>query len=160
MDFSNNRIKMRLFLSLFVIFSMSSLAYGLNVGDVSKEFICNCGCSKLLSECEMECGKTLRKIIYGKIQEGMPKDRIIEFMMDTYGETLLAAPTKKGFNLTAWATPIVAMLGGGFLVVSILIRWTKRRTDSREMFQQTEDRSILNDKYLNRFEKEMREIEG
>lgn len=41
------------------------------MGEVSKEFMCNCGCGKLLSECEMECGKTLRKIIYGKIQEGM-----------------------------------------------------------------------------------------
>ncbi len=68
------------------------------MGEVSKEFMCNCGCGKLLSECEMECGKTLRKIIYGKIQEGMTKDRIIELMMDTYWETLLAAPTKKGFR--------------------------------------------------------------
>lgn len=130
------------------------------MGEVSKEFMCNCGCGKLLSECEMECGKTLRKIIHGKIQEGMTKDRIIEFMMDTYGETLLAAPTKKGFNLTAWMTPFLAILVGGCLVVLTLIRWTKRHTDSREMFQQTEDKSILNDKYLNRFEKEMREIES
>ena len=67
-------------------------------------------------------------------------------MMDTYGETLLAAPTKKGFNLTAWVTPFLAILVGGCLVVLTLIRWTKRHTDSREMFQQTEDKSILNDK--------------
>jgi len=160
MAISGNRIKILLFSSLFLFFSTSSLAYGLNVGDVSKEFICNCGCGKLLSECEMECGKTLRKAISAKIEEGLTKDRIIEYMMDTYGETLLAAPTKKGFNLTAWTTPFLAIFLGGFLIALILIRWTKKHTDNQEKLQQKRDKEFLNDKYLERFEKEMREIEG
>jgi cytochrome c-type biogenesis protein CcmH len=136
------------------------MAYGLSVKDVSQEFICNCGCGKLLSECDMECGKMLRKIIAGKIGEGWAKDQIVQYMMATYGETLLAAPTKKGFNLTAWTTPFVAIFVAGFLIASILRRWSKKRGDGEsDSRQKGEAAAVSDEKYLEKFEKEMSEIE-
>lgn len=158
MNLSSRRITILLFPSLIMLFFVSPMAYGLSVRDVSKEFICNCGCGKLLSECDMECGRTLRKIIAGKIGEGWAKDQIMQYMMATYGETLLAAPTKKGFNLTAWTTPFVAIFVAGFLIASVLIRWSKKREGNGRDYRQKEDTTFSNQKYLEKFEKEMKEI--
>ncbi|MBI2950682.1 cytochrome c-type biogenesis protein CcmH, partial [bacterium] len=42
-----------------------------------------------------------------------------------YGEVVLAAPTKKGFNLTAWILPFVAILAGAGIVRAVVKRWTR-----------------------------------
>ena len=86
------------------------------VSDVAKEFVCNCGCNKMLTDCDMQCGEQLRGVIAAKIGEGWDKPRIMDLLVRNYGEKLLAAPTKSGFNLTAWVTPFAAILLGGGMI--------------------------------------------
>lgn len=102
-------------------------ASALIVSDVAKEFICNCGCNKMLTDCDMPCGEQLRGMIAGKIAEGWDKPRITNFLVKSYGEKLLAAPTKSGFNLTAWVTPFAVILVGGVLISLAVMEWVTRR---------------------------------
>ncbi len=62
------------------------------------------------------------------IDQGMNEDQIIKSYVAQYGDTVLSAPPKKGFHLTAWMiTPI------GFLVGAIfLFAFLKRQQEKPE----------------------------
>ena len=64
-------------LLLVMLVSVPSKA-ALTVSEVAREFICNCGCNKVLSECDMQCGAQLRGIIGAKLQEGWDKPRVVQ----------------------------------------------------------------------------------
>src|SRR3989338_7666262 len=102
-------------------------AMALVVSDVAKEFVCNCGCNKMLTDCDMQCGEQLRGVIAAKIGEGWDKPRIMDMLVRNYGEKLLAAPTKSGFNLTAWVPPFAVILVGGVMISLTVGEWVARR---------------------------------
>jgi cytochrome c-type biogenesis protein CcmH len=61
------------------------------------------------------------------VDQGMGKDAILAAFVQKYGEQILAAPTKRGFNLTAWILPFVGLIAGAFGIVIILKKWVKRQ---------------------------------
>lgn len=136
--------------ALVLLWSVPALA--LTVREVAAEFVCNCGCNKVLPDCDMQCGEQLRGVIAAKIQEGWDKPRIVAFLIQGYGEKLLAAPTKQGFNLSAWVTPFLA-LGAGALAISLVIRqWA--RSHSRPA--SPEPAEGVDDPYVARLDEELR----
>tara|TARA_B100000315_G_C14478111_1_gene541586 strand:+ start:781 stop:990 length:210 start_codon:yes stop_codon:yes gene_type:complete len=52
---------------------------------------------------------------------------IIHPYLERYGEKALSAPTKKGFNLTAWVTPFFAIIVGSAGIRSVVSRWVSLR---------------------------------
>lgn len=111
------------FLSLFVF---ANLVSALTVDDVASELICPCGCGKMLNVCEMESARQMRVLIEEMIDEGQDKDQIINYFVNQYGEKVLAAPSKKGFNLTAWVAPFIVIgLGAGIIWLAIA-KWAVR----------------------------------
>ncbi len=109
---------------------MSTITYAATAGqieDVAKEFICNCGCNKLLPACDMSCGINLKKKIGQKVNAGWSKPKIMNFMKKNYGNQLLAAPEAKGSGLTAWITPFAALIAGAVALYFIITSWAKSR---------------------------------
>jgi cytochrome c-type biogenesis protein CcmH len=66
---------------------------------------------------------------------GYTADEIMAAMTDTYGELILMAPRKRGFNLLAWFVPFAAVGIGLLVIATVLRRW--RRTG--EMSRRAED---------------------
>jgi cytochrome c-type biogenesis protein CcmH len=98
-----------------------------SVEGISSQLICQCGCYKLLNVCEMDTALQMRSIISDKLSQGWDSKRIITYMTDTYGEQVLAAPTKRGFNLTVWITPFAAILAGAALIWVVVGAWVRTR---------------------------------
>src|SRR5574341_1421949 len=134
--------------------SWAPSALALVVSDVAKEFICNCGCNKMLIDCDMQCGEQLRGVIAAKIKEGWDKPRIMDLLVRNYGEKLLAAPTKSGFNLTAWITPFAAILVGGIMISLAVGEWVTRRRAAQRV--RLEGPVRVERKYLDRVEEELK----
>lgn len=128
-------------------------ALALVVSDVTREFVCNCGCNQMLTDCEMPCAEQLRGVIAAKINEGWDKPRIMDLLVKNYGEKLLAAPTKKGFNLTAWITPFAAILLGGVMISLAVGEWVARRRATQRV-RQTMSAGVEG-KYLQRVDEEL-----
>jgi len=144
---------------LFILLLFSpAMASALTMRDVGKDFICNCGCNNLLPDCDMECGEQLRKVIATKIEQGWDKPKIAAYMIDNYGEKLLAAPTKKGFNLTAWLTPFVAILVAGGAIFAVVRRWTSRQPAASDA-QGSEDLASLEQRYQKRLDAELKDFD-
>lgn len=99
--------------------------------DIKTNLTCGCDCNMTVEACEgsMAC-KSAEQLTFEASQyvdQGMGKDAILAAFVQKYGEQILAAPTKRGFNLTAWILPFVGLIAGAFGIVIILKKWVKRQ---------------------------------
>jgi cytochrome c-type biogenesis protein CcmH len=96
------------------------------VDQVTGQLICDCGCNNLtIKDCT--CGKAdrVRADVAAKLSAGQTPEQVVKAYVDEYGEQILAAPTREGFNLVGWIAPFAAvLLGAGFLVLA-LRRWAR-----------------------------------
>ena len=124
------KVKLGMAALLFVLVFVSPVrAASATVGDISKELICQCGCSMVLSNCtHVECAsrEAMIALIEQNLAQGRTEEQIIQSFVAQYGEQVLASPPKRGFNLTAWVLPFVAILGGGGVVYIALRNWVRR----------------------------------
>ena len=107
-----------------------------NVSAVTKGLMCTCGCSMVLFSCQCGVADQMTEDIRGMLDAGMTKDAIFAKYVDENGQTILAAPPKEGFNLSAWITPFAALGVAVTVVILLLRKWRSRgaahviRTDS------------------------------
>ena len=85
----------------------------------------------------------------------MTKAQILDYYVSQYGEAILAAPTKRGFNLIAWVTPFAAIAAGGVVIYLLLQAWYRRRS-LVTVAAQRRRRAIL-DPYLEQVDRELEE---
>ncbi|MCL5735345.1 MAG: cytochrome c-type biogenesis protein CcmH [Actinobacteria bacterium] len=105
------------------------------VSSVSDKIICQCGCNAVLSQCpHEECGWGVpaKQFIAQELDKGRTPAQLMQYYVSQYGEKILAAPTKRGFNLAAWLTPFVALIVGGVAVYFLVTTWTSKRHLARE----------------------------
>ncbi len=94
---------------------------------IKESLICSCECSMTVDACEgsMTCNtaKNLTSMAMGLITKGYNEKEILSIFVNRYGEQILSAPEKKGFNLIAWIFPFVAFSLAGFGIVILLRKW-------------------------------------
>jgi cytochrome c-type biogenesis protein CcmH len=149
-----------LLMGIISIFFMASMAFPATVNDIAQALTCTCGCNMLVSACEgtMECtaAANIKDQILAKLNAGLPKEEIIASFVSRHGEKILSAPTKRGFNLTAWVLPFVAILLGVALLYVLLKSWASHEKPlQKEVSFKEEDKA-----YLDRIEKELNTFEG
>ena len=97
------------------------------LADLENALMCKCDdkCGKVLINCTCDTSKETRKTLMGKLESGLTVDQIIKQYVDKYGETVLSAPTKSGFNLSAWIMPFAALTIGGFGLRKVIRSWVR-----------------------------------
>jgi len=97
--------------------------------NMQNELMCLCGCNSILKKCpHIECGFAIpaRKDILSQLKSGKSRDEVITYLVAKYGERILAAPAKEGFNLVGYAMPFIAIVLVGALVGKTVSRWARR----------------------------------
>jgi cytochrome c-type biogenesis protein CcmH/NrfF len=69
----------------------------------------------------------MRKQVADGISEGKSDDLVLASFVDQFGPTVLAAPTKTGFNRIAWVTPFLVFVVGTMLAVIFVRKWQSKR---------------------------------
>jgi len=94
---------------------------------VANKLSCFCGTCPHLSVSVCTCSKAdeIKAEINQKIAKGMTEQQIINSFVAEYGNTVLSAPPKSGFNLSVWMIPFVAFLVGGIVLFTFLKRQQK-----------------------------------
>jgi cytochrome c-type biogenesis protein CcmH len=151
-----------LIIKMFLAFWASS-AMALTVSEITKDLTCTCGCNMVVNACggTMDC-EPARKIsaeVVKMIDNGETKAEIINYFVQTEGEKILAAPTKKGFNLTAWILPFVAILFGGAGIYVFLNRCLSSRKDSTDAHESGRRETRVEKKYLDQFDRELQSFD-
>jgi len=97
--------------------------------DLGHRLMCACGCRQILLECNhVGCSYSdrMRAELVAAVDRGDNDDLTLQSFVQKYGPTVLAAPTKTGFNRVAWITPYIALLLGLGLVGFIVRAWRYR----------------------------------
>lgn len=129
------RIAMICLMSVWITFSMvATVPAATQMEDLENALMCKCDdkCGKVLINCTCDTSKEIRKDFMGKLESGLTVKQIVKIYIDKHGETALSAPSKSGFNLTAWVTPFLALVVGGFGVRKVIHSWAGK-TDSVPM---------------------------
>ncbi len=103
--------------------------------EIKTSLTCLCGCNMTVEACQgaMNCQSADKLTAEAQqlIDRGLTKKQILATFVQRYGEHILSAPTKKGFNLTAWITPFLAIGLTGFVIVKIVQKWAQRAEKRR-----------------------------
>jgi cytochrome c-type biogenesis protein CcmH len=136
----SNSSKLAAAMTIMVIMLVPAAGYSITTSEIEAELMCTCGCTMVLNTCKCGTSDQMRSSISGMIAKGMTKDEIIEWHVAKYSETVLAAPTRRGFNLIAYIGPWVGLLFGAGIAVVFVRRWT-----SSDEFEDEFDEDYLNE---------------
>ncbi|MCH8157037.1 MAG: cytochrome c-type biogenesis protein CcmH [Nitrospinae bacterium] len=121
---------------LFLAVAGAGSAYaGAMLANLENALMCKCDdkCGKVLINCTCSTSAKTRKEFTKLLESGLTVEQIIQQQVEKYGETVLSAPTKSGFNLTAWVMPFGALLVGGLGVRRLLHVWVGENKSGGEM---------------------------
>jgi cytochrome c-type biogenesis protein CcmH len=106
--------------------------------DLEHKISCPCPCTLDVFTCRtsMPCGFSPRMHgdVMALVEGGHSADEILAAFEQEYGQQVLMAPKKEGFNLAGYLTPFAA-LGTGAVVLAALIRKWGRRAAAAQAAQ-------------------------
>ncbi len=106
---------------------------GIRYNRIGHNLMCVCGCGQVLVECNhVGCPDSKRMI--GELREeiggpdGSGADTlIVNWFVNKYGATVLAAPIRGGFDNVAWIVPISTFILAIFGTAFVVRMWSQRR---------------------------------
>lgn len=128
------------------------------VDDIARELMCQCGCTMIVYNCDCGTADQMRGVIREKLDGGQTKPQIMDYFVGQYGETVLSAPTKEGFNITAWIMPFVGLAVGIGVVYFVLTHWLLASSNQPEMIAMKSEEEL--GEYEERFRRELQQYEG
>jgi cytochrome c-type biogenesis protein CcmH/NrfF len=96
---------------------------------IGGKFMCMCGCSQVLTECNhVGCSTSaaMLKELNQSLSRGNSEDAITQMFVQEFGTKVYAEPPKSGFSLVAWALPSIYLFVGTGVVIFVISRWRKR----------------------------------
>lgn len=98
---------------------------------IEKRLKCTCGCGLDVYTCrttDFTCPVSpgLHRKVMAMAGAGMTAEQIVADFVRENGVAMLMAPPARGFNLTAYLLPGLAILGTGAALVFAILRWTRR----------------------------------
>lgn len=92
---------------------------------------CQCGCVLDVYTCrttDFSCSVSpaMHNDVMTLVAGGHNATQILAAFQSVYGEQILMAPIKRGFNLVGYALPSVALVAGGVIVAGLIRKWGSR----------------------------------
>ena len=109
---------------LVLLAALPASALALTVNDVAREVRCPT-CNTPLDVSSAPVALDMKEYIAARIDAGWEKDRIIDGLVDEFGEDVLATPPKSGFDLVAWIVPALAVALGLAAIPVIARTWSR-----------------------------------
>ena len=72
-----------------------------------------------------EMAGQMRAIVRERLAAGESPEQVRQYFVDRYGEWILLAPRRRGFNLVVWGFPVAAVAIGLAVTILLLRRWTR-----------------------------------
>ncbi|MFL5640149.1 MAG: cytochrome c-type biogenesis protein CcmH, partial [Gemmatimonadaceae bacterium] len=99
--------------------------------ELEHQIHCQCGCNLDVYTCrttDFACSVSpaMHADVMGLVAGGHSADEILAAFKAVYGEKVLMAPVRSGFNLVGYTMPFVALGTGAVIVGALLKRWKAR----------------------------------
>ena len=99
------------------------------IQDLGHRLMCACSCNQILLECNhVGCRYSdgMRNELAAAVDRGDNDDLTLQWFVQKYGTTVLAAPTAAGFNRVAWIMPYLVLVLALVSVTLIVRAWRGR----------------------------------
>jgi|SRR5687767_12480435 cytochrome c-type biogenesis protein CcmH len=99
--------------------------------DLEHQIKCQCGCVLDIFTCrttDFTCSVSpaMHGDVLALVDGGYTAPEILNAFQATYGERVLMAPVKSGFNLLGYTMPFLALGAGAIAISAVLRRWKSR----------------------------------
>jgi cytochrome c-type biogenesis protein CcmH len=97
------------------------------------QFRCACGCTQDVFTCrttDFSCriSPAMHRDVLRLVEGGYSADEIIAAFVDGYGERVLMAPKREGFNWAGYLAPFAAVGTGAAVIAALIKRWQRPGT--------------------------------
>ena len=126
-------VALTILLAAVVLFASAASATQVSdetVHDVAGELRCVVCQNLSVADSPSEMAAQMRAIVRERLEAGETPAQVREYFVARYGDWILLAPRRTGFNLLVWGFPIAAIVVGLVIVALLLRRWTRRRHDA------------------------------
>ena len=96
------------------------------VNEVAGELRCVVCQNLSVADSPSEMARQMRAIVRERLEAGDSPEAVVQYFVDRYGEWILLAPRRSGFNLLVWAAPLAAVVVGLVIVAVLVGRWARR----------------------------------
>jgi cytochrome c-type biogenesis protein CcmH len=97
------------------------------LGELEGQLMCPICEGETLAQSDAPAAQRIKAYVQGRIDQGATRSQIKNELVDQWGKRILAAPPRHGFDLLAWALPLVGLLGGAGVLGLLAWRWTRVR---------------------------------
>lgn len=97
--------------------------------ELENQVMCPVCPGETLAQSDAPAARQVKRFIQARIDAGRTRSDIKRELVAEYGPQILAAPPRQGFDLLAWALPLVGILGGAGAIGLLAWRWSRRRED-------------------------------
>jgi cytochrome c-type biogenesis protein CcmH len=87
--------------------------------------MCPICAGETLAQSDSQAAQRIKVEIQQRIAAGDTRSQIKRRLVAEWGERILAAPPRHGFDLLAWLLPIAGVLGGAAVLGVLAWRWTR-----------------------------------
>lgn len=74
-----------------------------------------------------ELANEMRDVVREQLRQGKTPEEVLDYFVQRYGEWILLAPPKRGFNLVIWVLPFLLLPVGALVVYTRTRRWVRNR---------------------------------
>ncbi len=149
-------------ISIFYLFSFVAFAQSLNeaaqesrIRDLYTQFRCPTCQGLSVKDSQAGFSREIREKIQQMVRSGQTDEQIKAFFVKRYGDWILRAPPKEGFNLVLWIAPFALLLIAGVFTAKMVLRSTEKLKVSQKMDDEplSEQELQIVERDLQRFKK-------
>ena len=136
--------------------SLNQAAEESRLRDLYSQFRCPTCQGLSVKDSQAGFSTQIRERIQEMVKENKSDEEIRTFFVKRYGEWILTAPSKEGFNLVLWVGPFLLILFAGFFTAKTVMASTKKLNSSQE----EEDFQPLSEQELKIVEKDFQRFKN
>jgi cytochrome c-type biogenesis protein CcmH len=95
------------------------------VRDIAVQLRCPVCQGLSVGDSPSELANEMRALVREQLQQGKTSAEVLDYFAQRYGEWILLAPPKQGFNLVIWVLPFVLLPIGAAVVYLGARRWVR-----------------------------------
>ncbi len=99
---------------------------GWSEDDMQTQLMC-VTCRVPIDQSESRFAQHVRSYLHQKCVAGWTGAQVKDTLVRQFGEEILAAPPRRGFDLLAWLVPAAVLLAGVGLAAALAVRWSRSR---------------------------------
>lgn len=113
-------------LSIIVVLPLGASSLEEQVRQVSAELRCPVCQGLSVADSPSGMASQMRDLIRERLEAGESPEAVKAYFVERYGEWILLAPKREGFNLLVWVLPFLGLGGGAVGLAMVLRRWKAR----------------------------------